>query len=208
MEKEPLMSAPHRIFAFGAALALTVGGTTTSGAADATGEIVGTVTAGVPKHRANTVVSVKNAGVGTANVTVKMDQKGMMFTPRVMPIQKGTTVEFINSDPVGHNVFTPDGDKYDLGTWPKGESRSHKFEKPGVYRQLCKVHDDMVAFIVVLDTKYFAVSDKNGEFKLPALAPGKYTLTFWHEKLAAKEVTVEVTAGKATKIDVPLEKKP
>lgn len=202
------MSATHRIFALGAAFALSLGGATTSEAADATGEIVGTVTAGVAKHRANTVVYVKNAGQGTSTATVKMDQKGMMFTPRVLPIQKGTTVEFSNSDPVGHNVFTPDGDKYDLGTWPKGETRKYTFKNPGVFRQLCKVHDDMIAYIVVVDTKYFAVSDKNGEFKLPALPPGKYTLSFWHEKLGAKDVTVDVVAGKPTKIDVPLEKKP
>jgi plastocyanin len=201
------MSALHRVLALGTIAALTLGGAKETIAADPTGEIVGTITASVAKHRANTVIYVKNAGLGVSTATVKMDQKGLVFSPRVLPIQKGTTVEFINSDPVGHNVFTPDGDKYDLGTWPKGDSRKHKFETTGVFRQLCKVHDDMVAFIVVVDSKYFTVSEKTGDFKLPQLPPGKYTLAVWNEKLGAKEVTVDVTAGKATKIDFALDKK-
>lgn len=201
------MATSPRIFALGAALALTIGGPTASTAGEPTGEIVGVITAGVAKHRANTVIYVKNAGLGASTATAKMDQKGMVFAPRVLPIQKGTTVEFVNSDPVGHNVFTPDGDKYDLGTWPKGEVRKYKFEKAGVFRQLCKVHDDMVAFIVVVDSKYFATSDKAGEFKLPTLPPGKYTLGIWHEKLGAKDVNVEVVAGKPTKIEIALDKK-
>ncbi|MBI4511402.1 MAG: carboxypeptidase regulatory-like domain-containing protein [Deltaproteobacteria bacterium] len=173
-------------------------------AQEKTGEIVGSIVAPVPKHRANAIVHVKNAGSGTSTAKVKMDQKGLIFVPRVLPIQKGTTVEFTNSDPTGHNVFTPDGDKYDLGTWPKGDSRKYTFTKAGVFRQLCRVHDDMIAFIVVLDTKYFAVSDKNGQFKLSGLPPGDYTLSTWHEKLGASDVTVKVTAGQAAKVDITL----
>jgi len=171
------------------------------------GKIAGTVSAEVAKHRANTIVYIKDAGQGTSKVTVKMDQRGLLFVPRVLPIQKGTTIEFKNSDPVGHNVYTPDGDKYDLGTWPKGQSRKYVYKNTGVFRQLCKVHDDMIAFVVVLDTKYFAVSAKNGTFKLPPLPPGKYTLGVWHEKLAADEVTVEVVEGKTSDVQIELKAK-
>jgi len=188
-----------------ACLSLVLGSKPAS-AAPPKGVVKGTVSAEAAKHRANTIIYVKDAGQGTSKATVKMDQRGLIFVPRVLPIQKGTTIEFMNSDPVGHNVFTPDGDKYDLGTWPKGQSRKYTYKKPGVYRQLCKVHDDMIAFVVVLDTKYYAVSAKNGSFKLPPLPPGKYTLGVWHEKLAAEEVTVEVTEGKP--VDVKIELKP
>lgn len=222
------MAPSFRLFAVGSIAALSLGAaavllTTTSkagppgdvkGAAAATGsvaattgDIVGNVTAGVAKNRVNTVVYVKNAGLGTSKATVKMDQKGLVFAPRVLPIQKGTTVEFTNSDPVAHNVFTPDGEKYDLGTWPQGQSRKYTFTKTGVYRQLCHVHDDMVASIVVLDTSYFALSDKAGDFKIPALSPGKYTLAVWHEKLGAKDVEVSVVAGKPTSVVIALDKK-
>ena len=133
----------------------------------------------------------------------KMDQVGLMFTPRVLPIQLGWTVSFTNSDPVGHSVFTTDGETYDLGTWPKGESRTYTFKKAGVYRQLCKVHDDMIAWIVVLDTARFALSDKAGAFGLD-LPAGDYTLGIWHEKLAAADVPVHVEAGKSTPVTVAL----
>lgn len=176
-------------------------------AAPKTGTVSGKIEVGVAKHRANTIVYVKNAGQGTSTAKAKMDQKGLVFAPRVLPIQKGTTVEFHNSDTVGHNVFTPDGDKYDLGTWTKGQTRKYTYKKTGVFRQLCKVHDDMIAFVVVLDTKYFAVSNKGGVFKLPALPPGKYTLGVWHEKLTADEITVEVVEGKNTEIKIPLKPK-
>jgi plastocyanin len=176
-------------------------------AAATVGDIVGVINAPVPKHKVNTVVYVKNAGQGDSSGTVKMDQRGLVFNPRVLPIQKGTTVEFLNSDTVGHNVFTPDGDKYDLGTWPQGQTRKHTFGSVGVFRQLCTVHDDMIAFIVVVDSKYFAVSDKTGAFKIPALAPGKYTLGVWHEKLAAPDLEIEVEAGKPANVTIKLDRK-
>lgn len=189
------------------ALALTAVFASPALATPKKGSISGKVTAEVAKHRANAVIYVKNAGEGTSTATVKMDQRGLLFVPRVLPIQKGTTIKFLNSDPVGHNVFTPDGDKYDLGTWPKGQTRSYHYKKTGVYRQLCKVHDDMIAFVVVLDTKYYAVSAKSGAFKLPPLPPGKYTLGVWHEKLTAEEVTVEVAEGKTTDVKIELKAK-
>lgn len=192
------------------ALTLSFATSTPGPAADppTTGLVSGTVVVDVAKHRANTVVYVKNAGGGTSSATVRMDQKGLVFSPRVLPIQKGTTVEFLNSDSVGHNVFTPDNEKYDLGTWPQGQVRSHKFPTPAVYRQLCRVHDDMIAYIVVLDTKYFAVSDKKGAFTLPPLPAGKYTLGVWHEKLAAPDMEVEIAAGKTATVSVKLGPKP
>lgn len=161
-------------------------------------DVAGTVTAPVPKHRANAVIFVRNAGLEPAPKTVHMDQVGLVFTPRVVPIQKGSTVTFTNSDPVGHNVYTPDGAPYDLGTWPKGESRSRVYPQTGAFRQLCHVHDDMIGYVVVVDSRYFAVSDKAGAFKLEGLPPGKYTLGVWHEKLVGDDVTVEVGPSGAT----------
>lgn len=199
------MKPVARLFAFGCVVSLGVS-LSTAAPADPppAGEITGTVSASVAKNRANTVVFIKNAGLGTSNATALMDQVGMIFSPRVLPVQKGTTVKFKNSDPTGHNVFTPDNEKYDLGTWPTGEVREHTFAKPGVYRQLCRVHDDMIAFIVVLDTKYFAVSDKSGRYKIGNLPPGKYTVGVWNEKLGAKDADIEVAAGKPATLDITL----
>ena len=168
--------------------------------------ISGTIQAPVPKFRANVVVFVKQGPPAPAiKKSVTMDQKGLVFVPRVLPIQKDWTVEFLNSDPVAHNVFTVDGDKYDLGTWPQGQKKAHTFTKTGTYRQLCRVHDDMIAFIVVLDTPWFAVSDKAGNFKLDGLPAGNYTLGVWHEKLKAPDVQVTVAAGQPAHVDIKLQ---
>jgi plastocyanin len=176
-------------------------------AAAEAGKITGQIVAPVPKHRANTVVFVRNAGLEPAPVTALMDQEGLVFKPRVLPVQKGSTVEFRNSDPVGHNVNSPDGKPYDLGTWPKGETRKRVFPETGAFRQLCSVHDDMIAWVVVVESKHFAVSDKTGAFELPGLPPGKYTLGVWHEKLVAADVQVEVPATGAATVTVELRPK-
>lgn len=180
-------------------------------AAATPGAISGAVVAPVAKHRAGAVIYVKQGPKPSAAQAApqpgKMDQKGLVFTPRVLPVAKGATVEFHNSDPVAHSVFTLDGEKYDLGTWPKGEVRKYTFAKPGVYRQLCKVHDDMLAYIVVVDTPWFAVSDKAGQFSLRGLPPGKYTLGVWHEKLGAADVQVELSAAGVAGLQVPLQAK-
>lgn len=180
-----------------------------SGAAWAeTATLTGTVAAPIPKHRAGAVIFVKSGPAGpVAPKTVKLDQKGLVFQPRILPIAKGWTVEFLNSDPVAHNVYTLDGEKYDLGTWPQGQSKKYTFTKAGVYRQLCKVHDDMIAYIVVLDTPWFTTSDKDGKFSLAGLAPGNYTLGVWHEKLASPDLTVSVAAGAPAAVAVTLKAK-
>src|SRR5580704_18838561 len=90
-----------------------------------------------------------------------MDQKGLMFAPHIMLVLQGTTVEFLNSDTVQHNVFwTAIGsDKklgHNLGTWPKGEKRSFTFDKPGVVPLLCNAHPDMAGYLIVTPTPYFA----------------------------------------------------
>ena len=134
-----------------------------------------------------------------------MDQKGMTFIPHVLPVVKGTTVKFLNSDPYAHNVFSPEG-KYNLGTWPTGQTRDHKFDKPGVYTQLCRVHPEMEAFIVVLDTPYFTVTDKTGKYTIKGVPAGKYTLVAWSEKLKEGKQAVTVENGKSVTVDLTLRK--
>ncbi len=94
-----------------------------------------------------------------------IDQKGLMFTPHIVAVEQGTTVEFLNSDKVAHNVFwiSVGGNKklgHNLGTWPKGEKRAFKFDKPGAMPLLCNVHPEMAGYIVVAPTPYFAETDK------------------------------------------------
>ncbi|MBM4345900.1 MAG: hypothetical protein FJ100_21210 [Deltaproteobacteria bacterium] len=175
------------------------------GHAAETGSLAATVSAPIAKHKAGAVVFVKSGPAGAvAARTVQLDQKGMVFVPRILPIAKGWRVEFLNSDPVAHNVYTIDGEKYDLGTWPQGQKRPYTFTRSGVYRQLCKVHDDMIAYIVVLDTPWFATSDKEGKVALPGLPAGAYTFGVWHEKLAAPDFQVQIGPGAAASAAIAL----
>lgn len=138
----------------------------------------------------------------------KIDQIKMVFIPHVLPVLIGTTVEFHNSDPVLHNVFTPSraGDKFNLGTWPAGLVKTYTFKKPGVVALLCNVHPEMSAYIVVVETPYFDVTDKEGKFSVKNVPPGNYTLTVWHEKIK-KGPTQTVTVPERGSVQVTFERK-
>lgn len=126
---------------------------------------------------------------------VSMDQKNLTFIPHILPVLAGTTVDFSNSDDVLHNVFTPDkcADKFNLGTWAKGEVRSYTFKNAGcVSVILCNVHPEMEAYVVVLQNPYYFKTSKDGEFIIEDVPEGKYVLKTWHEKFkgASQEVKV------------------
>lgn len=129
-----------------------------------------------------------------------MDQKGLMFSPHIMAVQQGTTIDFLNSDTVQHNVFwtaigTDKKAGKNLGTWPKGEKRSFTFDKPGVVPLLCNVHPEMAAYIVVSPTPYFAQTDDGGNYKIKDVPDGSYTLTAWHEGAKSQSKPVTVSGG-------------
>src|SRR5579863_3272854 len=96
-----------------------------------------------------------------------VDQLHMAFVPHVIVVLQGSTVDFLNSDPVGHNVYWPSisGNKKmarNLGTWPKGEHKSFQFDNLGVAALLCNVHPEMSGYVVVVGTPYHAVTNREG----------------------------------------------
>jgi len=132
---------------------------------------------------------------------VVVDQRKMAFIPHVVIVQQGTTVEFLNSDAVGHNVYWPSisGNKklaHNLGTWPKGEKKPFQFNDLGVVSLLCNVHPEMSGYVVVVPTPYFAVTDKDGNFEIKNVPPGKYSLKTWSED--GKPATQAVDLSSAT----------
>jgi plastocyanin len=177
----------------------------TAARASENGSVTGSVTAKGLRTNADIVVSLQAPGLKlTPRATpIEMDQKGMLFTPHVLAVATGTTVKFLNSDPVGHNVFSPEG-KYNLGTWPQGATKEYRYDKPGVYTQLCRVHTEMEAYVVVLDTPYFAMTDKTGAFDIKNVPPGKYTLVAWSEKLKEVKQPITVEDGKPATVNLTL----
>ncbi len=140
---------------------------------------------------------------------VLMDQKGLLFQPHILAVQQGTTVDFLNSDTVAHNVFWPavSGNKklgHNLGTWPKGEKKSYKFDQAGVVPLFCNVHPEMSGYIVVSPTPYYAETDDAGNYKIANVPDGKYNVTAWHEGDKPKTQAVAVSGD--TKADFTVSK--
>jgi plastocyanin len=119
-------------------------------------------------------------------------QKGQMFVPRVVAIPAGGSVDFPNEDPIYHNVFSPSpARRFDLGKYPRGQSRRVFFPRHGVINVFCDIHSNMEAFILVLPHRAFARPDADGRFELPPLPPGQYVLRAWHPDF--REIQRDVT---------------
>jgi len=165
----------------------------------AAGDIHGKVVCKGLRDSADAVVYVDAVAGKTFPVPAshaKINQQNLVFDPHVMPVLVGTTVDFLNSDTVQHNVFSPDAcaEKFNLGTWPKGQTRSYTFKKDCVATLLCKVHPEMEAFVVAVPTPFFAVTKADGTFKISDVPDGSYTVKVWHPKLKPASKTV-VVAG-------------
>jgi hypothetical protein len=132
-----------------------------------------------------------------------MAQKDMMFSPSVLAVAVGTTVSFPNDDPFFHNVFSYSKTKrFDLGRYPKGKTQEVVLDKPGIIKVFCEIHYSMRAYILVLETPYFAVSDEKGQFTIPSVKPGNYTLHIWQENLP--EITQSITVTPDTlRLEIP-----
>jgi plastocyanin len=161
------------------------------------GEIHGRVTATGLRDSSDAVVYIdKVAGKTFASppLHANMDQKNLQFHPHVLPVVIGTTVDFLNSDSIVHNVFSPDAcaDRFNLGTWPPGQSKSFTFKKECSAVLLCKVHPEMEGFVVAVPTPYFAVTSPDGSYQIKDVPDGTYTLKVWHPRLKPTQKTAVV----------------
>ncbi len=162
-----------------------------SGVGAKAGDIVGTVAAPKPDQ---VIVYVEKVP-GTFNASrAKMGQQNKVFHPFVLPVVRGTTVEFHNGDDLQHNVFGVGADEFNLGTFSKGLVREHTFNKEGEVAILCNVHPEMEAYVLVLDNPYFAQADSSGKFHIANVPPGSYVLKAWYGGKTKKQtVTVPAT---------------
>jgi plastocyanin len=172
------------------ALALTAGTALAQG-----GTIKGKVDVTPPKYLEDTVVYLKEVKGSYPPKTHALDQKGMRFLPRIETATVGDTVKFLNHDNVVHNVYSPDNEGYNLGSFKQDEERSYTFTKPGVYTQLCSIHPEMIGYIFVGQNPYATAVDKTGAYELKDVPPGTYKLAVWNSKLKAADKTVTVAAG-------------
>jgi plastocyanin len=170
------------------------------------GAVEGSVTArGLGAH--TLVVSLEAPGLPIAAPLepVSMDQKGLAFVPQLLAIVRGTTVRFLNDDPEPHSVYSPEG-RYDLGTWGRGDFREHRFDAAGIYTQRCSLHPEMVASVVVLETPYFALTDRAGRFEIRGVDPGTYKLVVKGRRSEMLEREVTIVEGKTLSLDLVIER--
>ncbi|MGD8882585.1 MAG: hypothetical protein PVI82_11890 [Desulfobacterales bacterium] len=174
------------------------------------GNIKGTVKVKGLRTPENILVYLTKTPPGTEDLSKAkfvMDQRNLEFVPHVLPVLVGATVDFPNNDKVDHNVFSMSRTKkFNLGSYQAGESKSVVFDKPGIVELRCDVHAEMAAYILVMKSPYFAVTDKQGRFEIPDaitlkqtgltgvkdLPPGKYFVKSWHEKLKTQKKTVAI----------------
>jgi plastocyanin len=127
----------------------------------------------------------------------RMEQRSKTFTPHILAIPVGATVDFPNFDPIFHNAFSNhDGKPFDLGLYPPHTTRSEVFTRPGIVRVFCNIHAQMSAVIVVLDTPYFTVTKRDGSFELNSVPSGEYRLHVFHER--ATQATLDAATRRVT----------
>ena len=129
-------------------------------------------------------------------VTAEITTADKAFSPHVLVVPVGSTVSFPNHDPFNHNVFSLSNEQpFDLGLYGRGETRSVRFEHPGVIRVYCNVHAQMSALVVVRDGPHFTQPAGDGSFVLPQVPAGRYLLHGWHERAEEVAEPLEVPAG-------------
>jgi len=133
---------------------------------------------------------------------LRIEQKDETFVPHVLPVLRGSIVEFPNGDPLFHNVFSLSSVKtFDLGRYPKGTSKSVHFDRSGVVQVFCHIHADMSAIVLVLDNPWFAVP-VDGRYVIPNVPPGEYRLVAWHERIKPLTQRVKVSEDGTTVVDL------
>jgi plastocyanin len=141
----------------------------------------------------------------TRGMNVSIDQRMMLFVPYIAAVGVGGTATFVNSDPFPHNVFSPNGEKFDLGTLSKGGVAKRAFKTPGAYTLLCNVHPGMIGYVYVAPSSYFAVANGQGEFTIKAVPEGTYKVAAWAPKMAAPAQSVVVKGGDA-RVEIEINK--
>ncbi len=146
------------------------------------------------------VVYVETAKARARPATEVVSMKGKAFSPHVIAVGVGSTVNFPNEDPILHNVFSVSGEGFDLGLYKRPRSGSRTFDKPGVYTLYCNIHPQMSAQVIVRENPFFTKAAKDGAFRIEGLPAGGYKIIAFHERAGeGAPVAVKVpSTGEAT----------
>lgn len=142
------------------------------------------VTAGDDAVKDAVVYAVPSAPLPLAKRTAVMDQINRTFVPHVLPVQTGTWVEFPNSDQVRHQVFsTSPARRFSTPLYVGKPARPIQFPTAGIVALGCTVHEQMSAYVVVVDTPFFATTGSDGRAVISGVPTGHYTLRVWYPNM-------------------------
>ena len=159
-------------------------------------------------EREHVVIYLEGESSGQPGSPVVMEQKNRQFVPDLLVVPAGSSVSFPNLDPIFHNVFSLSKPKsFDLGNYPKGQTRTVTFAKPGVVFLNCRLHTNMTASIVVTPNRWSTRPDAAGRFVLHDVPTGKQTVVAWHKSAGFfRKVAVSGEARNATlSFEIPLD---
>lgn len=154
---------------------------------------------------ANVVVFVKARPTPSPARRAVIRQVDEQFTPHLVAIPAGSTVDFPNDDLLFHNVFSLSrAATFDLGRFPRGKSKSRTFDQAGIVKVFCHLHSHMSAVVRVFDHPFFAIPDEQGRFTIAGLTPGQHEVVAWHERLGEMTMPVLVEAGRLAPVSFAL----
>jgi plastocyanin len=146
-----------------------------------------------------------------ANPTLQIQQVDRRFSPDLVVAPAGSTVSFPNMDPIFHNIYSLSKPKsFDLGSYDKGETRKVVFPNPGIVEIYCHLHPNMAATVVVTPNRWYARPEPSGQYRIPNVPPGAYTIVAWHRSAGyfRKSIVVESGRGAAADFFIPIDVDP
>jgi hypothetical protein len=141
-------------------------------------------------------------------MTAEIEQRNRRFLPDMLVVPRGSTVSFPNLDPIFHNVFSLSRPlQFDLGNYPKGQTRKVTFEQPGLVFVGCHLHPNMGAVIVVTPNNWSVNADRGGRFALRGVPPGRRTIVAWHKAAGFFRKVIDVPENGAVQVrfEIPLD---
>jgi plastocyanin len=154
----------------------------------------------------NIVVYLEGEGLRESRLQnapkARMDQQDAEFIPYVLPIQRGTVIDFMNQDNTYHNVFSlSPTKKFNIGRRPTGQAVPVLFDKAGVVQIFCDIHSHMTAFVVVLDNPFFVQPDGKGRYRIDHVPVGTYYVKVWDERLSAHDEKITIDPGSSVTVN-------
>lgn len=142
---------------------------------------------------------------GLQPARARIVQENETFVPRVVAITRGSTVDFPNADPFFHDVFSLSrSGTFDLGSYPRGQTKSQQFRRAGLIKVYCHIHSHMSASIMVFDHPFFTIPRSDGTFDIADVPAGTYKVSAWHERIGESTQSVRIEAGRPSEIQFAL----